>query len=204
MRENNYILLLLVIFLAIVLFIGFNVTNSEEGFLFDEIIMEKIHSNTTVFGTNVMKIITSLGSKYFFISIGLIGLFYFIHTMERRYAWLLISSIPISFIINLILKLTFTRTRPEIYMIIQQSGYSFPSGHSMVSTSFYTMCTYILLDRFKIENKKYKIGAWTVNFLLIGLIAFSRVYLGVHWPTDVIAGILAGGMVFYISKESIN
>ncbi len=204
MRENNYILLLLVISLSIVLFIGFNVTNSEEGFLFDEIIMEKIHSNTTVFGTNVMKIITSLGSKYFFISIGLIGLFYFIYTMERRYAWLLISSIPISFIINLILKLTFTRTRPEIYMIIQQSGYSFPSGHSMVSTSFYTMCTYILLDRFKIENKKYKIGAWTVNFLLIGLIAFSRVYLGVHWPTDVISGILAGGMVFYISKESIN
>lgn len=204
MRDNNYVLLLLVISLAIVLFIGFNVTNSEEGFLFDEIIMEKIHSNTTVFGTNLMKIVTSLGSKYFFILIGLVGLFYFIQTMERRYAWLLIAAIPISFIINLILKLTFTRSRPEIYMIIQQSGYSFPSGHSMVSMSFYTMCTYIILDRFKIENKKYKIGAWTINFLLIGLIAFSRIYLGVHWPTDVIAGILSGGIVFYISKESIN
>lgn len=204
MKKKNYGLLFIILAISIVFIIGFNVSDSKDGFLFDEIIMKKVHSNTTVTGTNIMKVVTSLGSKYFFIIVGLGSLFYFIHTMMRSYAWLVIAAIPGSYLLNLMLKLTFSRIRPETYMLINQSGYSFPSGHSMVSMSFYTMATYVLLDMFGVENKTHKLIAWAINFTLIFLIGFSRIYLGVHWPTDVIAGFLMGAVVFYISKENIN
>lgn len=204
MENKNYALLFIVIAVAIVLLIGINVRDSAEGFLFDESIMQAIHSNNTVVGTKIMKGFSFLGSKYFFALIGLGAFAYFFYTMKRRYAWLAVAAIPGSYVINAILKLTFSRTRPLDYMLIEKTSYSFPSGHSMVSMSAYCMAAYILLEIFEVEDKTYRIIAWTINFIIIGLIGFSRLYLGVHWPTDVISGFLMGAVVFYLSKENIK
>ena len=88
------------------------------------------------------------------------------------------------------LKNIFVRTRPLKYFLIEQGGYSFPSGHAMVSMTFYTTMVYILLK----DQKRNKIQGilWAINFIIITLIGFSRIYLGVHWPTDILTGYLIG------------
>lgn len=103
---------------------------------------------------------------------------------------------------NATFKNIFSRTRPLNYILIEHGGYSFPSGHSMVSMSFYTALTYILLKN--VKDKKTRTLVWIGNFVLIGLIGFSRLYLGVHWPTDVLVGFSLGFIFFEISKNIIN
>ena len=92
---------------------------------------------------------------------------------------------------NTLLKWIFHRARPTIHPIIQETGYSFPSGHSMVSFVMYGMLTYFLVLFFvKRSAKIITIIFFSVLVLFIGL---SRIYLGVHYPSDVIAGFSAGG-----------
>lgn len=200
--SKNQRLLLTVIGLSIVLFIGLNIMGSDEGFLFDVKIMDLIHGKVTVVGQKIMGIITYLGSKYIFAVLG-IGLFgYYVWAMEREKAWMVFIAIVVSYLCNAILKLTFARVRPEAYMLITKTSYSFPSGHAMVSMSFYSTMTYILTKHMK--NRKLRPIIWILNFGLIGVIGFSRMYLGVHWPTDILAGYILGFMIFYWGKEKFG
>lgn len=202
MRENKKNIVLSIISIIIALGVGLAVRNSTEGILFDTAIMDLIHRSNSQFGIAAMIFISFLGSKYFFGIVGLSILIYLINKRERRKARLLVLSIGGSFILNAILKLIFSRTRPLNYMLIEHGGYSFPSGHSMVSMSFYTTMTYLLLEN--VKDKKIRTFIWIGNFVLIGLIGFSRMYLGVHWPTDIIVGYLMGYMFFNISKTIVK
>ena len=77
-------------------------------------------------------------------------------------------------------------------MLIDESGYSFPSGHSMVGIAFYGMIIYIT---YKLIKKVWLRRIFTISLaVLIALIGFSRIYLGVHYPSDVIAGFAFGYM----------
>lgn len=178
--------------------IGLLVRKSSKGILFDTFIMEFIHKDITLRGTFIMKLISLLGSKYFFLIGGSIIFMYFVNKMEKRNARLVVFSIAGSFLANIILKYIFARIRPENYMLIEQAGFSFPSGHTMVSTCFFSMMTYIILE--KVTDKKSKIALIVGNIILIALIGFSRIYLGVHWPTDVLVGYLMGYIVFELIK----
>lgn len=92
-------------------------------------------------------------------------------------------------LLNQLLKNWFVRTRPELWQrIVDVKYYSFPSGHAMVSMVVYGILGYLLAAHF--PRWRLLIGGFTV--LLIGAIGFSRLYLGVHWPTDVVAGYAAG------------
>ncbi len=77
---------------------------------------------------------------------------------------------------------------------VDVSFYSFPSGHAMVSLVIYGMLSYLLATRFHRKRK----SILSVTILLIAAIGLSRLYLGVHWPTDVIAG-YAAGLVWLIA-----
>jgi undecaprenyl-diphosphatase len=97
------------------------------------------------------------------------------------------------------------RPRPEEYRIINESGYSFPSGHSMVSMAFYGLLIYWIIKH--VENKYYKYILVTLLGMLIILIGTSRIYLGVHYTSDVIAGFLIAFsyLIIFISIiESLN
>ncbi|MCR2043488.1 phosphatase PAP2 family protein [Anaerosalibacter massiliensis] len=197
MKKNTLEIIAMSLIFIVFFSIAVLVKDSQGGILFDEKIMERVHENPSETMTNIMKVITFLGSSKFFFGIGLVLLFFFYKNKYYEGMFPLFSSIIGTYLVNAILKNIFVRTRPLKYFLIEQTGYSFPSGHSMVSMAFYTTMTYLFL-----ENKKGKnTFIWVLNFLLIGLIGFSRIYLGVHWPTDVIAGYVMGFLVHIIIKD---
>jgi len=88
---------------------------------------------------------------------------------------------------NNLLKLLFHRIRPEdVLPLVSQNSFSFPSGHAMSSLVFYGLLIYLLLRR--IKNKPASCCLTGLLCVLIFFIGLSRVYLGVHYPTDVLAG----------------
>jgi undecaprenyl-diphosphatase len=95
-------------------------------------------------------------------------------------------------VLDITLKLAFLRPRPVAYFGTAPTTYSFPSGHAMGSFCFYGVLAAILAARAKSRRTKWCI--WAGAALLIGMIGFSRVYLGVHYPSDVIAGYCAGAV----------
>lgn len=196
MLKKNKIGTLAILALILLITIGINVRNSDEGILFDEQVMEYIHSRTTPLGISIMKKVTYLGSVNFLIPLSVIILFKMARNGNISGIILLILSLAGSFGLNFIIKGIFIRTRPVEYFLIEQGGYSFPSGHSMVSMSFYTTMTYLLTKNQK--QKKVKGGLWIASYIMVGAIGFSRMYLGVHWPTDVIVGYLLGYLFYYI------
>ena len=97
-------------------------------------------------------------------------------------------------LLNLILKLSFHRARPEV-AFVHLDTYSFPSGHAMISTAAYGALAYLAWSRLGTTRRRLSLGVGLV--VLLGLIGFSRIYLGVHYLSDVLAGISGG--VFWLS-----
>jgi len=192
MTKKHRLIILNIMSLIILMVIGINIRASNEGILFDEKIMEYVHQRTTTIGIEIMKKITFFGAAKFFIPIGFIIFLYMLKKRDIEGMKLVVLSTLGSYGVNFLLKNIFIRTRPLKYFLIEQGGYSFPSGHAMVSMSFYTTMTYLIIKN-KEENQKI---LWMFNFLIIGLIGFSRIYLGVHWPTDVLMGYLLGYVFF--------
>lgn len=97
--------------------------------------------------------------------------------------------------LNYLLKQLFARTRPALWdRIVDVRFYSFPSGHAMISLVIYGFIGYLLATRFQ----RWRGWILSTTTLLILAIGFSRLYLGVHWPTDVVAG-YAAGLVWLIA-----
>ncbi|MCY7381442.1 MAG: phosphatase PAP2 family protein [Microcoleus sp. CAN_BIN18] len=91
--------------------------------------------------------------------------------------------------LNLLLKQLFSRARPQLWeRRVDVRFYSFPSGHAMISMVIYGLLGYLLGERFP----KQRWWIYSLTVVLVAAIGFSRLYLGVHWPTDVIAGYIAG------------
>ena len=112
----------------------------------------------------------------------------FILIKNKKISFCILLNLIISTILNLLLKNIIQRPRPDEFRLISESGYSFPSGHSMISMAFYGFLIYLSIKYFK--NKKLKILLVTFLSILIILIGISRIYLGVHYTSDVIAGFL--------------
>jgi undecaprenyl-diphosphatase len=201
MTKDGKIILLGIVALIMLMAIGINIKGSADGILFDEKIMQYVHERATTQGIEFMKKITFFGSAKFFLGFGFIVLLYMIMRRNREGVVLLMLSTIGSYGVNFILKHIFTRTRPIKYFLIEQGGYSFPSGHAMISMSFYTTMTYLIIKSSREKGSKDKKVLWILNFLIVGFIGFSRIYLGIHWPTDVLMGYLMGYVVY---KTSVN
>ena len=149
------------------------------------------------FVTPIVKFITNFGGAIF-LSIATVMLFLLIK--NKKIGLSIISNIVIITVLNQLLKRILQRPRPTEFRIVEETGYSFPSGHSMVSMAFYGYLIY-LIYRY-IKNKYVKWTLITILSILICLIGISRIYLGVHYTSDVLGGFLLSisYLVIYISS----
>lgn len=131
--------------------------------------------------TTIMKFITFFADPIWCI---LFSVLVIIFWKKIRKAFLI--NLILVFMLNYILKLIFSRTRPIDINIITETGYSFPSGHAMISLAIYGFLAYLLWE----SDYKYKKIGVSLLVLLIVLIGISRIYLGVHYTSDVIAGFI--------------
>ena len=148
------------------------------------------------FVTPIAKFITNFGGAIF-LSIATVMLFLLIK--NKKIGLSIISNIVIITILNQLLKRILQRPRPTEFRIVEETGYSFPSGHSMVSMAFYGYLIY-LIYRY-VKNKYIKWLSISLLSILICLIGISRICLGVHYTSDVLGGFLISisYLVIYIS-----
>jgi undecaprenyl-diphosphatase len=141
--------------------------------------------------TEVMRDLTALGGVAVIVLLTLLILGYLLMTRQRRLALLVAIATAGGQGLNMILKNSFDRARPEVTLhLVEVTSTSFPSGHSMASSIFYlTLGALGTRLAARPREKAYLIVAALGMTFLIGL---SRVYLGVHYPTDVLAGWTAG------------
>ena len=165
----------------------------------DEAIYNNIISYRCAFLDTFFKIITQLANPIpVIIIISLLVIF-----LKRNDAILLSVNILTSLLLNQILKNVIARPRPNHLKLIKETGYSYPSGHSMIALSLYATLIYISLKR--IKNKKIRIAIISLLTLLILLIGLSRIYLGVHYPSDIIGGFfLAVSLIIMTSSITNN
>lgn len=154
--------------------------------------------------TSFFKAITMLCETEFILII--LALF-IIFGKNKKISSFIVVNAGLCVLLNQIIKRIFVRTRPVGIALITQGGYSFPSGHSMMAVAFYGLLIYII-NKSKLSKTK-KVIVTTILSLLIFLIGISRIYLGVHFASDVIGGFalsLAYLIVFinfiYIKKEN--
>lgn len=145
----------------------------------------------TNFATTFFRWLTKVGNWYTIIIILLLSL---ILKNKDYFKYMSLNLITIT-LTNQALKFIIQRPRPNFSQAISVSGYSYPSGHAMISTAFYGFIFY-LIYKSNLDNK-YKILFGIFIIILIGLICISRVYLGVHYLTDVVAG--ASLAILYLS-----
>lgn len=139
--------------------------------------------------------ITALGSfKISAVAAGGFALLFFMQRSSRFviYGYAISGSFAMMWILNTLLKEFFRRGRPELDHLLVVHGYSFPSGHAMISMGFYGMLFVI----WAIERQRHGSSAWWLpvlcGFSFILWIGLSRIMLGVHYPTDVFTGFSAG------------
>lgn len=157
---------------------------------FDLPIIQFIQGLETPWLTVIFKGLTWFGSAYSVIPITVsicAILFFIMH--DRKQAFLFAFAIASTIILNELLKLYFKRDRPEIYRLMDIGGFSFPSGHTMMAFSLYGMIAYITWCHLKTENKRILLV--TVAAIMAFSIAISRIYVGVHFPSDIVGGIAA-------------
>lgn len=198
MKFTKYLLSGFII--SIMWLIGFSciaiLMNGQKLIQFDQVLISSIQGLESPALTLVMNFFTFIGS---FPSVFVISLFtalflYFV--LKHRIELILFVSVVISTpIINQILKHFFHRARPDFHRLIEIRGYSFPSGHAMNAFAVYGIITFLLWHR--IPSHLGRMILILISSGLIIIIGASRIYLGVHYPSDIIGGYFASG--FWLS-----
>lgn len=164
----------------------------EEKFLIDQKVQQFVQMIRTPTGDQIFSFITDLGSVTFITisSIVLAVVMFFIYQRRKwRILYFAVAIIGIG-LLTRVLKNVFGRERPNIFEEYDGTGFSFPSGHSTGPMVFYGFLIYLVIRSQWDKTIKWLLGI--VLFLLIFSIGFSRIYLGVHYATDVFAGHMLG------------
>lgn len=182
-QNKQYIIILLLVLLIISITCG--VVTNKELFIDNlayKILVEKLRCPLL---TKIMKIITSLSNTGVIILIATF-ITLALYQKNKKVALTIPTNLALVAILNQILKFLFHRPRPTGYRLLEIGGYSFPSGHAMASMAFYGFLIY-LAHKF-IKNNTIKKLIIILNILIIILIGISRIYLGVHYCSDVLVG----------------
>ena len=148
------------------------------------------------FATPIAKFITNFGGAIF---LAVLTIILFILIKNKKIGASIFANLAIITALNQLLKNILQRPRPTEYRIIEETGYSFPSGHSMISMAFYGYLIYLIYKY--VKNKYVKWISMVLLSILICSIGISRIYLGVHYTSDVLGGFLISisYLVMYIS-----
>lgn len=133
--------------------------------------------------TSIAHGITWFGSTIGIILVCIISLFIF---RNKKINLCIVSNVLIVTVVNNLLKIAFMRARPDINPLATETSYSFPSGHAMISMAVYGYLIYLIY--YHVDNKVVRRVFITILAILILLIGISRIYLGVHYASDVIGG----------------
>lgn len=197
--QNRALLLLpvaLFVCLAFLVSQGYTEKFDETG-----ILLLRGNSPTVVAGDfwqTLVANLTHLGDSIFLALITIVTVCLLYWRNEKQAAhWFLLAAAG-SFIITAVAKWAFGRDRPEIVdQIVSASSASFPSGHTLRSAVVYSLLAYLLL---KISPKKLNYVIFIIASGIILMNGISRVYLGVHWPTDIVAAWLIAGFWLLLCK----
>ena len=175
------------------IFIASSIAN-ESIEQFDTSIISAVQALEATWLTVVYKVFTWIGSAYVVIPVTLIAflLLYFKH-QQRGLAILFAAVIIATVSSNELLKRYFKRDRPELHRIIDAGGLSFPSGHTMMALSLYAIIAYTVWRSIKSLKLRILLISW-VTFMIF-MIASSRIYLGVHYPSDILGGLAASTFI---------
>ncbi len=155
---------------------------------FDQVVREWVHRYASPGMTRAMTAISLLGYNVLIVEL-VIALAVFAKLKWRRAALWLTIAMAGSLVLDLTLKYVYHRTRPTAYFGMAPHSYSFPSGHAMCSFCFYGVLAGLLSARTK--PLVWRLLIWSAAAALVIAIGLSRIYLGVHYPSDVVAGYLA-------------
>lgn len=193
--QKNYKLVSMILFIFFMFLIAFIFIASEIQIhalvQFDNFIISVVQSQISPLLTGIMKVFTFLGSVKWIGTVVLISALWLFIKKKWSLGWFILLSSGMGSVFNIILKNFFKRQRPDIHRLISETGYSFPSGHSMGSFIFYGALLYMIIHYTR--NKRRQTLAGIIIALLIFFIGLSRIYLGVHYPSDIIGGYTAGG-----------
>ncbi|MDM5452332.1 phosphatase PAP2 family protein [Peribacillus simplex] len=178
-------------------FIAFTIS-ANEYLKFDEVVIALVQGLESPLLTSIMKFFTYIGSTSALIILSLFILFFLYKVLKHRLELILFSAVIIgSPLLNFMVKLFFRRARPDLHRLIEIGGYSFPSGHAMNAFSLYSILTFLLWRHITAKWARVLLILFSMTMILS--IGISRIYLGVHYPSDIIAGYLAGGFWIAIS-----
>jgi len=165
---------------------------------FDENILLFLDNNQYPNLLNAMKFISFIGSSAFLVPAISITVVLLIFRKKYREILMIISASLGSLGINSLLKNIIKRERPVEFFKAIETSYSFPSGHAMVAASLSFTIAYILTKNKSQASKK---KAYIIASIYTVLMSFSRLYLGVHYPTDVIFGMFYGITLFILIRD---
>jgi undecaprenyl-diphosphatase len=157
---------------------------------FDKSIIDVIQGWEAPWLTSIMLAFTFIGSTKIVMVITIAGTILLLWRFgARSRAYFFFFAMYGTIILFHALKSVFKRDRPEIHRIAEAGGYSFPSGHAMMAFSLYALFTYFLWRH--VQSTVGRIALLAFAIFMVVMISSSRIYLGVHYPSDIIGGIFA-------------
>jgi membrane-associated phospholipid phosphatase len=158
----------------------------------DNVVELAVHSIDNHVMDVVMRGFTFMGSPFAVIPIALAVVIWAVRKKETRAAAAFVVVLVMTEALNVMLKHTFERPRPTLFQEIETlHSYSFPSGHAMAAAAIYGMMG-VVVARLAPTHRRLLVVGLPILILMIGI---SRIYLGVHWPSDVLAGFAAGAFI---------
>jgi len=159
---------------------------------FDDAIILFVQGFETPWLTSIMKLFTTIGSTPVVILLSILILIVLYKVLHHRVELILFLSVILgTAILNEALKYLFHRARPTTHRLTEATGFSFPSGHSMEAFALYGVLAFLLWRH--IPTQIGRIILILISMIMILLIGTSRIYLGVHYPSDVFGGYFASG-----------
>ena len=195
-KKNIIIIVLSLLFVILCILVKLDLLSN-----IDEIVYKFITSNMNDTTTNIYKVITFFGSTIFMVGLCVLLLVLFIIIKKNIYGYIISGTLIFSTIMNNVIKVIIRRERP-IYMIVRETTFSFPSGHTMASVSMYGILIY-LINKSNM-NKKLKIILSIILGMIPLMVATSRIYLGAHYFSDILGAIMLATIVLLISTKYIK